>query len=87
MAINFPNQSRSYDATRRAVHFWGYDRSMESSFFIMADALKQMQPSLRFDAVDILQAFDANRERIYSIAAKVYARGRRGTYDLNVEDI
>jgi len=52
---------------------------MESSFFIMADALKQMQPNLRFDPVDILQAFDVNRERIYAIAAKVYARGRRGT--------
>jgi hypothetical protein len=87
MTINFPNRSRSYDATRRAVHFWGYDRSMESSFFIMADALKQMQPNLRFDAIDILRAFDANRERIYSIAAKVYARGRRGTYDLNVDDV
>lgn len=87
MAINFPNRSRSYDATRRAVRFWGYDRSMENSFFIMADTLKQMQPDLRLDAIDILQAFDANRERIYSIAAKVYARGRRGTYDLNVEDI
>ena len=35
----------------------------------------------------ILRAFDANRERIYSIAAKVYARGRRGTYDLNVDDV
>jgi hypothetical protein len=87
MTINFPNRSRSYDATRRAVRFWGYDRSMESSFFIMADTLKEMQPNLRFDAIDILQAFDANRERIYSIAAKVYSRGRRGTYDLNVEDI
>ncbi len=87
MTINFPNSSRSYDATRRAVRFWGYDRSMENSFFIMADSSKQMQPNLRFDAIDILQAFDANRERIYSIAAKVYARGRRGTYDLNVEDI
>ena len=87
MPINFPNRSRSFDATRRAVRFWGYDRSMESSFFIMADTLKQMQPNLRFDEIDILQAFDANRDRIYSIAAKVYARGRRGTYDLNVEDI
>ena len=87
MAINFPNRSRSYDAPRRAVRVWGYDRSMENSFFIMADTLKQMQPGLRLDAIDILQAFDANRERIYSIAAKVYARGRRGTYDLNVEDI
>ena len=65
MAIIFPNPSRSYDATRRAVPFWGYDRSMESSFFIMADALKQMQPNLWFDAIDILRAFDVNRERIY----------------------
>jgi Protein of unknown function (DUF1488) len=87
MAITFPNRSRSYDATRRAVRFWGYDRSMESSFFIMADALKQMQPNLRFDAIDILRAFDDHRERIYEIAAKVYARGRKGSYDLNVADV
>jgi Protein of unknown function (DUF1488) len=60
---------------------------MESSFFIMADALKQMEPNLRLDATDILRVFDVNRERIYSIAAKVYARGRRGTYDLNVDDV
>lgn len=60
---------------------------MESSFFIMADALKQMEPNLQLDATDILRAFDVNRERIHSIAAKVYARGRRGTYDLNVGDI
>jgi hypothetical protein len=87
MAINFPNNSRSYDATRRAVRFWGYDRSMESSFFVTADALKQMQPNLRSDAVDLLRAFDINRDRIYAIAAKVYARGRRGSYDLNVTDV
>jgi hypothetical protein len=87
MTITFPNQSRSYDATRRAVRFWGYDRSMESSFFIMADALKQIQPNLRFDPVDILRAFDANRERIYAPAARVYARGRRGSYDLNIADV
>jgi hypothetical protein len=60
---------------------------MERSFFIMADALKQMQPDLQLDAIDILRAFDLNRDRIYSIAAKVYARGRRGTYDLNVGDV
>ena len=87
MAITFPNRSRSYDATRRAVRFWGYDRSMESSFFIMTEALKQMQPSLQPDAVDILRAFDVNRERIYEIAAKVYSRGRKGSYDLNVADV
>jgi len=51
MAITFPNLSRSYDATRRAVRFWGYDRSMENSFFIMGDTLRQIQPNpLQADA-------------------------------------
>ena len=87
MAVSFPNQSRSYDVTRKAVHFWGYDRSMESSFFVTADALKQIQPNLQSDATGLLRAFDLNRERIYAIAAKVYARGRRGSYQLNVADV
>jgi hypothetical protein len=87
MPISFPNSSRSYDATRRAVRFWGYDRSMESSFFVTVDALKQIQPDLQFDAVDLLRAFDRNRDRIYAIAAKVYARGRRGSYDLVAADV
>ncbi len=87
MAINFPNRSRSYDATRRAVRFWGHDRSMERSFFVTADALNLIQPNLRLDADCLLRAFDTNRERIYAIAAKVYARGRKGSYELNVADV
>jgi hypothetical protein len=87
MTINFPNRSRSYDATRRAVRFWGYDRSMESSFYLAEEALKMIQPGLRSDAGDLLRAFDVNRDRIYAIAAKVYARGRRGSYELNVADV
>ncbi len=87
MAINFPNRSRSYDATRQAVHFWGYDRSMESSFFVTVEALNRIQPNLHFDAVDLLRAFDINRDRIYAIAAKVYARGRRGSYELSAADV
>ena len=73
MTITFPNRSRSYDATRRAVRFWGYDRSMESSFFIMADALQQMQPN-RVDAIEILRAFDVNRERIHEIWRQTCSR-------------
>ena len=34
MALNFPNASRSYDSTRHAVRFWGYDSTMETSFFV-----------------------------------------------------
>ena len=55
--INFPNRSRSYDATRRAVRFWGYDRSMESSFFMTADALKRIQPDLQLDAAEYPASF------------------------------
>ncbi len=87
MAIGFPNQSRSYDATRQAVRFWGYDRAMESSFFVTADALDRIQPNLRRDQVELLRVFDINRERIYAMAAKVYARGRRGSYELNAADV
>ncbi|MGA8969304.1 MAG: DUF1488 domain-containing protein [Pseudolabrys sp.] len=87
MTINFPNRSRSYDATRQAVRFWGYDQSMESSFFVTVDALSKLQPDMKTNAVDLLRAFDTNRDRIYAIAAKVYGRGRRGTYDLNAADV
>ena len=82
MALNFPNQMRSYDASRRAVRFWGHDSAMEASFFVTEDALKRIRPDMRFDEAGLLSAFDANRVLIYAAAAKVYARGRKGSYDL-----
>jgi hypothetical protein len=42
---------------------------------------------LQPDVTGLLRAFDVNRDRIYAIAAKVYARGRRGSYELNVADV
>ena len=87
MTISFPNRSRSYDATRQVVRFWGYDRSMESAFFLTADALQKLQPNLQREEDDVLRAFDSNRERIYAIAAKVYARGHRGSYDIGAVDV
>ncbi len=80
MALSFPNQSRFYDATRRAVRFWGHDSAMEAVFFVTEDALKRIQPGIRLDEAGVLSAFDANRNLIYRAAAKVYARGgRRGS--------
>lgn len=58
---------------------------MESSFYLTADALRQIQPDSAFDAASLLRVFDINRDRIYAIAAKVYARGRRGSYDLQFD--
>jgi hypothetical protein len=44
MPLSFPNESRAYDATRRAVRFWGNDSAMELSFFVTEDALKRLHP-------------------------------------------
>jgi hypothetical protein len=82
MALRFPNDSRSYDASRRAVRFWGHDSAMEASFFVSEDALKHVQSDMRMDEAGLLAAFDANRDRIRSTATKVYGRGRKGSYDL-----
>jgi hypothetical protein len=86
MALNFPNRSRSYDPSRRVVRFWGHDTAMEAAFFVSEEALKQVQPDMPFDEASILRAFDLNRDRICATAAKVYARGRRGSYDLVSSD-
>ncbi len=86
MPLNFPNQSRFYDATRRAVRFWGHDSAMEASFFVNADALKRIKPDMPFDEVGLLSAFDSNRKLIYGTAAKIYDRRRKGSYDLIADD-
>jgi Protein of unknown function (DUF1488) len=80
--IDFPNHSRSYDQTRRAVRFWGYDSAIEASFFISEDALTRIQPDARPDESGFLNAFDSNRDLICATAAKLYVRGSRGSYDL-----
>jgi hypothetical protein len=82
MALSFPNSSRSYDVTRQAVRFWGNDSAMETSFYITADALNRIQPGIAVDQPGTLQVFDNNRPLIYAAAARVYARGHRGSYDL-----
>ena len=86
MALSFPNQSRAYDATRRAVRFWGHDSAIEASFFVSEEALKRIQPDMRFDEAGLLSAFDFNRELIYATAAKVYGRGHKGSYNLLPDD-
>jgi hypothetical protein len=80
--VSFLNHSRSYDPTRHAVRFWGYDSAMEVSFFINEDALTRIQPAARLDEEGFLNAFDSNRDLIFAAAAKVYVRGSKGSYDL-----
>jgi Protein of unknown function (DUF1488) len=80
--IDFPNHSRSYDQTRRAVRFWGHDSAMEASFYIEEDALRRIQPDVQPNESGFLNAFDSNRNLICAAAAKIYRRGSRGSYDL-----
>ena len=86
MALTFPNASCSYDATRRAVRFWGYESAMERSFFITGEALVSIQPKTSFDEAGLIKAFALNRDRIYAAATAVHARGRKGSYELVASD-
>ncbi len=82
MALSFPNQSRSFDATRQAVRFWGYENAMEASFFVAVDALRRLEPRTTLDESGFLRTFDQHRDLICSTATKVFARGYRGSYNL-----
>jgi hypothetical protein len=87
MTIGFPNASRSFDATRNAVRFWGHDRSMETSFFVSAAALQRLVPAAANNEAALLEAFDRNRPRICAAATKIYGNGRKGgSYDLHPSD-
>jgi hypothetical protein len=82
MALNFPNDSRSYDETRHAVRFWGYESALEVSFFVTVDALCRLEVRMLPDEAAFLAAFDAHCERIRSAAGKAYAGPRKGSYEL-----
>ncbi len=84
--LSFPNQSRFFDPSRRAVRFWGYEKAMEWSFFVTEDALKRMQPDMQRDEAGLLNAFDNNRPLIHAAASTAFTKTRRGSYELTVSD-
>jgi hypothetical protein len=86
MALNFPNESRSYDSTRNLIRFWGYDSALEISFFVEVSALNKLDPMARSVESEFLEAFDAARDRIHETARKVYSRSRKDAYVLAAAD-
>ena len=84
--LSFPNASRSYDATRRCVHFWGADGALEISFFLDEKALVELASEPPSSEAALLESFDQNRERILMAARHVYDRRRKGSYDLYASD-
>jgi len=86
MPLSFPNKSRSFDATRRGVRFWGYDRALEIPVFVDRAALQRLQPNASDDETGYLAAFDVNCERIHHVASALYARRHRGFLMLAASD-
>jgi hypothetical protein len=88
MKVSFPNPCRSFDASHSRVCFWGYDSTIEISFFVGMDALKRLCPDMSDAESGFLQAFDAALNRIHEVADKVYARGGKEScaYILAAED-
>ena len=87
MPLNFPNQSRSYDARQRCVRFWAYDEALEIPFFVEAEALCHIDPKATKDELGLLNAFDLHRGRICKAAGRIYSRRRRGSYTLTALDM
>ena len=78
MRLNFPNNSRSYDESRNSVCFWGYDSTIEVSFFVQADALMRLSPNLENTEPGCLKVFDDALKQIHKVADKVYVHGGKG---------
>lgn len=86
MVLNFPNESRSFDARRSLVRFWGHDRALEISFFVEVSALFKLNPHTRNAEAGYLEAFDSVRPQILETARKVYSRGGKDAYLLAAAD-
>ena len=59
---------------------------MEWSFFVTEDALKRLQPNMRYDEASVLRVFDDNRNAIHLTAMRAYKRERKGFYELAATD-
>jgi len=86
MAIEFPNLSRRFDATRRCVRFSGYEGALERSFFIEEEAIWRLDAIARKGGVALLETFDRHRDRICKVASHVYGKRREGPYILTAAD-
>ena len=86
MALNFPNPSRSYDASRCGVRFWGHDGPLEVSFLLDGEAFKLISPGTGQSEDALLSAFDRSRERIQDVAKTVYSRRQFDWYMLTASD-
>lgn len=83
MVLNFPNPSRSHDASRHCVCFWGYDNSREITFLVEDAMLTKLSSDKSADETALLAAFDRNRERILGLARDLYTGGPQNRYTIS----
>ena len=83
MSLNFPNPSRSYDAFRHCVNFWGYDNAREIAFAVDNSVITNLSPSAGSDEPAVLAAFDRHREQILTLARGLYVGGPQNRYTIS----
>jgi uncharacterized protein DUF1488 len=81
MLLVFPHLGRCYNATKKSVRFYGCDQTIEISFFIEQDALTKIDTDEHTSEAGYLRTFDANRERICDVAADVYSRQPKPSFN------
>ena len=87
MRLTFPNPSRCYDSASRRIRFWGHDGAVEVPFFMEESAIFFLQPKTKNTEAAILQVFDEARERIFTVALRLYAPdAHRSFYSLKSTD-
>jgi len=85
MALQFPNISRSFDATRGCVRFSGYDHTREVAFFIEQDVVRHVDCGALVSLESLLAAFDHHRDGICRAAVRAYGQRREGSYTLTLD--
>src|SRR3954451_8419439 len=70
----------------RGRSYFAY-RLLEVSFFVTDEALRRLEPGARVDENSLLPVFEAHHDRVLRAAARVYARGRKGSYEIGADDV
>ncbi len=86
MPREFPNLSRSFDATRRCVRFSGCEHTKDVAFFIERNALRTLDDGSLAGPEPLLAACDRNRDTICRAAIRAYGHRRQGSYTLTLAD-
>jgi hypothetical protein len=85
MAIDFLNDSRSYDPHRRSISFWGHDAAFEITFRLDQAVLEPFVHGNQdeLDETTALRVFDENINKIRSFARNLYTRDKKNYFEIS----